>query len=43
MLCSKCNLGIGHLEDDLDLVLAAVEYLRASGVSERTAGLHPAG
>jgi hypothetical protein len=27
MLCRKCNLGIGHLRDDVTLILRAAEYI----------------
>lgn len=29
-LCAKCNMGIGHLGDDLDGLRAAVKYLESS-------------
>jgi len=28
LLCSKCNSGIGLLDDNVDRLLAAVEYLK---------------
>lgn len=30
LLCHRCNLGIGSLRDDADIVARAAEYLRAS-------------
>ena len=27
LLCSKCNLGIGHLNDSIELLTNAIEYL----------------
>lgn len=27
LLCTKCNLGIGYLKDDLDIIYKAVSYL----------------
>lgn len=27
LLCHKCNLGIGHLEDDKEILQKAIEYL----------------
>lgn len=40
VLCHKCNLGIGHLNDDLPLVRKAADYLEAhqariSGILEK--------
>ncbi len=32
LLCSLCNLGIGNLDDDLERVLAAAEYLRRAAL-----------
>jgi hypothetical protein len=28
ILCTKCNIGIGHMDDDIERLLKAVEYLR---------------
>jgi len=28
MLCNRCNLGIGHFEDNIDFLHKAVEYLQ---------------
>lgn len=30
LLCSRCNLGIGHFEDDIPRLLRIVEYLNGS-------------
>ena len=29
LLCNRCNTGIGAFEDDIDLMEAAIEYIRA--------------
>lgn len=29
LLCAKCNQGIGHFDDDIDLMLRAIEYVRS--------------
>jgi DNA repair exonuclease SbcCD ATPase subunit len=34
ILCSKCNLGIGHFEDDPDLLESAVKYLSGNHTQE---------
>lgn len=31
LLCSSCNLGLGHLKDDYEVVLAAANYLIQTG------------
>lgn len=28
LLCNRCNLGIGHFEDDLYFLQSAIEYLK---------------
>ena len=28
LLCRKCNIALGHFEDDIDVMLRAIEYLR---------------
>ena len=28
ILCRKCNLGIGHLDDSIDLLKSAIKYLK---------------
>ena len=30
LLCNRCNMGLGHFDDDLQLVIKAVEYLTQS-------------
>lgn len=30
LLCSNCNVGIGHLQDDEELLQAAINYIRSS-------------
>ena len=30
LLCNKCNLGLGHFNDDIKLMKKAIEYLLAS-------------
>jgi len=34
ILCRSCNLGIGHLKDDVGLVSRALEYLKSYGGDE---------
>lgn len=34
LLCSKCNVGLGHFDDNPDLLLSAVRYLRERAPSE---------
>lgn len=34
ILCSKCNLGIGHFEDDPGLLESAVQYLKENSIDE---------
>lgn len=45
LLCDNCNRGIGHLGEDIERLLKAVEYLRAPGtglisVSKRRLGVY---
>lgn len=28
LLCANCNIGIGHLQEDFDIIQSAVEYLK---------------
>lgn len=30
LLCHKCNLGLGHFKDNIELLLIAIEYLKKS-------------
>ncbi len=32
ILCSKCNLGIGHFEDSIDMLENAIRYLKERGI-----------
>lgn len=34
LLCHKCNLGIGHLDDSIDRLEAAINYLEKHYVNE---------
>jgi len=29
LLCSRCNQGLGHFEDDVDRMMSAIEYIRS--------------
>lgn len=34
ILCSNCNLGIGHFKDDIDLLKKAINYLKGDDTDE---------
>ncbi len=34
LLCNNCNAILGHAKDSIQVLLAAVEYLKANGVAE---------
>lgn len=40
LLCNHCNIGIGHLRDDIDLLEAAIDYLKRhrEGANQRESG-----
>lgn len=35
LLCNKCNLGIGHLQDDIAILHKAIEYLNENRTGHR--------
>lgn len=34
LLCSKCNMGIGHFKDNIDLLKSAIEYLKGMSLEQ---------